>query len=70
MAAAAPRRAYEVIVVGLGAHGGAALCNLAKWGVRCLGLERWAPGHANASHHGETRITRQAYAEGGWEGYY
>jgi hypothetical protein len=29
-----------------------------------LGLDRWAPGHSNGSHHGETRITRQAYAEG------
>lgn len=54
---------YDAIVVGLGAHGSAALYNLAKWGDRVLGIERWAPGHDNASHHGLTRITRTAYHE-------
>ncbi|GBF88702.1 N-methyltryptophan oxidase [Raphidocelis subcapitata] len=59
----APAR-FETIVVGLGAHGSAALYNLAKWGSRVLGIERWEPGHPNGSHHGLTRITRQCYAEG------
>lgn len=59
----APGR-FEVIVVGLGSHGSAAAYNLAKWGTRVLGLDRWEPGHGHGSHHGRTRITRQAYAEG------
>lgn len=32
--------------------------------VQVLGLERYGIGHANASHHGLTRITRLAYMEG------
>lgn len=55
---------FDAIVVGLGAHGSAAMYHLAKWGSRVLGLDRWHPGHDNASHHGSTRITRQCYAEG------
>jgi monomeric sarcosine oxidase len=32
-------------------------------GQRVLGLERFTPGHARGSSHGETRIIRQAYFE-------
>jgi hypothetical protein len=32
--------------------------------VQVLGLERFSISHANGSHHGLTRITRQAYMEG------
>src|SRR4051794_16190583 len=55
----------EVAVIGLGAMGGAVLYQLARRGVRVLGLHRFAPPHAEGSSHGETRITRQAVGEGG-----
>ncbi len=54
----------DVIVVGLGAMGAAALHQLARRGVRVLGLDRYAPPHDRGSSHGETRITRQAIGEG------
>ncbi len=44
--------------------GSAATYQLAKRGVRVLGLDRAAPPHALGSTHGETRITRQATGEG------
>jgi sarcosine oxidase len=54
----------EVIVVGLGAAGAATLYQLARRGVRVLGLDRFSPPHDRGSSHGETRITRQAVGEG------
>jgi sarcosine oxidase len=54
----------DVAVVGLGAMGSAVLYQLAKRGVRAIGLDRHAPPHALGSSHGETRITRQAVGEG------
>ncbi len=54
----------EVAVVGLGAMGSAALYQLAKRGVRAVGLDQYAPPHRSGSSHGETRITRQAVGEG------
>jgi sarcosine oxidase len=54
---------YDVIVVGLGAIGSAALRVLAKRGVRVLGVERHAPGHELGSSHGETRMIRLGYFE-------
>ena len=54
----------DVVVIGLGAMGSATLYQLARRGVRALGLDRFAPPHANGSSHGETRITRQAVGEG------
>jgi sarcosine oxidase len=58
------RRAdYDVIVVGLGAMGSAALYHLAARGVHVLGLDRFAPPHALGSTHGRTRIIREAYYE-------
>jgi sarcosine oxidase len=56
--------AYDVIVVGLGAAGSAALCHAALSGARVLGLDRFHPPHELGSSHGETRITRQAIGEG------
>ena len=55
---------YEAIVVGLGAMGSAALYQLAKRGVRVLGIDRYAPPHDRGSTHGDTRITRLAIGEG------
>jgi sarcosine oxidase len=54
---------YDVIVVGLGAMGSAALSALARRGARVLGIERFAPGHDNGSSHGATRIIRLGYFE-------
>lgn len=56
--------AFDVVVVGLGAMGAATLYQLARRGVRALGIDRHAPPHALGSSHGETRITRQAIGEG------
>lgn len=54
---------WDVIVVGLGAMGSATLHQLAQRGVRALGIEQFAPGHARGSSHGRTRIIREAYFE-------
>lgn len=54
---------FDVIVVGLGGMGSAALHHLAARGKRVLGLERFVPGHAHGSSHGLTRIIRLAYFE-------
>jgi sarcosine oxidase len=56
--------AADVIVVGLGAAGSAALYQLARAGISAIGIDRWEPPHAMGSSHGETRITRQAIGEG------
>ena len=61
MAGAVP---FDVAVIGLGAMGAATLYQLAKAGVRAVGIDRHAPPHALGSSHGETRITRQAVGEG------
>lgn len=58
------RRTFDVAVVGLGAVGGAALMQLARRGVRAIGLDRFDPPHRRGSSHGQTRITRQAIGEG------
>lgn len=55
---------FDVIVVGLGAAGMASLCQLAKRGVRALGIDRFDPPHDHGSSHGESRITRRAIGEG------
>jgi len=54
---------FDVVVVGLGATGAAALHRLARRGVRALGLERLTPGHDQGSSHGESRIIRLGYFE-------
>ena len=54
----------DVIVVGLGAVGSAALHRLALRGVRALGIDRFHPPHDQGSTHGQTRLTRMAIAEG------
>lgn len=55
---------YDVIVVGLGAVGGAATYHLAKSGAKVLGIDRFSPPHSHGSSHGDTRITRSAIGEG------
>ena len=54
----------DVAVIGLGAMGAAALYQLARRGVRAIGIDRFDPPHDRGSSHGETRITRQAVGEG------
>jgi len=57
-------RSPEVIVIGLGAMGSAMVYQLAKAGVRVLGIDQFQPPHDQGSSHGETRITRLALGEG------
>ncbi len=56
-------RPFDVIVVGLGAMGAAAACDLASRGVRVLGLEQFDIPHALGSSHGASRMIRLAYYE-------
>jgi sarcosine oxidase len=53
----------DVIVLGLGGMGTAAAWQLARRGLRVLGLEQFRIGHDQGSSHGHTRIIRQAYYE-------
>jgi sarcosine oxidase len=53
----------DVVVIGLGAMGSAALWQLARRGARVVGVDRFTPPHAEGSTHGRTRIIREAYYE-------
>lgn len=55
---------FEVVVVGLGAVGSATLYQLARRGVRVLGIDRGSPPHSAGSSGGESRITRRGIGEG------
>ena len=54
---------YDVIVLGAGGVGNAALYELARRGVRAVGIDRYSPPHDRGSSHGQTRVIRQAYFE-------
>jgi len=56
-------REFNVVVVGCGAAGSAALYALARRGLRVLCLERFEPGHDKGSSHGISRIIRFGYYE-------
>lgn len=56
-------RTYDVIVVGVGTMGAAACYQLARRGVRVLGLEQFDVPHGRGSHHGFSRMIRMAYFE-------
>lgn len=58
------QQSWDVVVVGLGAMGSAALYQASGRGGRVLGIDRFAPPHDRGSSHGDTRITRQAIGEG------
>lgn len=57
----------DAVVVGLGAHGSAALYQLARRGVRVIGLEQFGLGHDRGSSHGTTRMIRRAYPDPVWD---
>jgi sarcosine oxidase len=52
---------YDVIVVGVGSMGSAAVHTLAARGLSVLGLENFGPAHDRGSAHGGSRIIRQSY---------
>ncbi len=54
---------YDVIVVGVGGMGSAAVFHAARRGARVLGLEQFEIPHELGSSHGLTRIIRLAYWE-------
>ena len=58
------QKTWDVIVAGVGAMGSAALYQLARRGVKVLGIDRFQPPHDRGSSHGDTRITRLALGEG------
>lgn len=58
------KKSFDVIVVGLGAMGSAALYQLAQKGAQVLGIDQYTPPHNLGSTHGDSRITRQAVGEG------
>ena len=53
----------QIAVIGLGATGSAALCQLARRGVSVVGIEQFEIGHDRGSSHGETRMIRLAHFE-------
>jgi len=53
----------DVIVLGTGGVGSAALFHLAQRGVKALGIDRFPPGHDRGSSHGESRMIRLSYFE-------
>jgi sarcosine oxidase len=55
--------AYDVVVIGVGGMGSATVYQLARRGVRVLGLEQFDIPHELGSSHGVSRIIRLAYAE-------
>jgi monomeric sarcosine oxidase len=56
-------KTYDVIVIGTGGIGSAALYELARRGARAAGIDRFLPPHDRGSTHGHTRVIRQAYFE-------
>ena len=56
-------RHYDVIVIGTGGVGSAAMYHLARRGASVLGLDRFPGGHNRGSSHGDTRVIRMSYFE-------
>ena len=54
---------HDVIVLGTGGVGSAALSHLAARGLRVAGLDQHPPAHGFGSSHGQSRIIRKAYFE-------
>ncbi len=68
---------FDAVVVGLGVHGSAATAELARRGLRVLGLERFGRGEERGSSGGWSRMIRLAHerpwlvplAVGSWDGW-
>jgi len=58
-----PTNHFDVIVLGVGGMGSAACFELARRGLKVLGLEQFPLVHDRGSSHGQTRIIRTAYYE-------
>jgi sarcosine oxidase len=54
---------WDVIIIGAGAVGSAALRAATEAGARVLGLEQYTPANERGSSHGHSRIFRHAYFE-------
>jgi sarcosine oxidase len=54
---------WDLIVIGTGAVGGAALRAAGEAGARVLGIEQFTPANLRGSSHGHSRIFRHAYFE-------
>ena len=54
---------FDILVIGLGAHGSSALYHLSRPGFRVAGIDRFTPPHLHGSSHGQSRIIREAYHE-------
>jgi sarcosine oxidase len=54
---------YDVIIAGIGGMGSAAAWQLARRGLRVLGLEQYDIPHSHGSSHGVSRIIRLPYYE-------
>lgn len=55
--------AYDVIVIGVGGMGSAAVYHLSEMGMDTLGIERYDIPHSMGSSHGVTRIIRRGQYE-------
>jgi sarcosine oxidase len=54
---------FDVIVIGVGSMGASTCYNLAKKGIKVLGLEQFDITHEMGSHAGQSRMIRKAYFE-------
>lgn len=52
---------FDAVVLGLGIMGSATVYQLARRGLRVLGLDAYERGHARGSSHGTSRAIRKAY---------
>ncbi len=57
------QHSVDVVVVGVGGMGSAALMHLAKRGHKVVGIEQFGVAHDRGSSTGESRIIRKAYFE-------
>ncbi len=53
----------DVMVIGIGGIGSAAVREVAARGASVIGIDRFPPGHARGSSHGGSRVFRRAYFE-------
>lgn len=57
------QRTFDAIVIGVGSMGAPTCYELAKRGLKVLGIEQFGIVHDRGSHSGQTRIIRKAYFE-------